>query len=127
MSLRVLAEADLAHILEDGKSGPGHNITLARPDGLSADFIGASSDIGQLIDPDTGVAVSGRQATISLRMSTVLQKLYALPVGVTDSSSKPWVAMFADVLGQTHTFKIVEAMPDRSLGVINCTLELYKC
>lgn len=127
MNLRAMAEADLAHILEDEINGPGQAITLTRPDGLKADLTGTSNDIGLMIDPDTGVAVAGRQATITLRTRTVLAKLHELPAGIKDQSRKPWVAVFNDINGQSHTFKIVEVMPDRSLGVITCTLELYKC
>ena len=120
-----MAEADLGNILED-VNGFGWAITVTAPDGTQKPLKGSSNDIGLTIDPDTGTAVSGRQATVTLRIASVLAVLPGLPVGISDPTSKPWLIQFDDINGVAHTFKVVESMPDRTLGVITCILELYQ-
>ena len=63
MSLRQQAEQDLGYILEGDAYGFRWDITLVNPAGAELNMFGFSDDISALIDPDTGVAVSGRLAT----------------------------------------------------------------
>ena len=125
MSLRELAEADLGVILGDNTAGFGWPITVTDPEDRSAVLVGFTNDIGQLIDPDTGVAVSGRQASIALRMTSLLAAGLGLPKNIAAVDRKPWRIAFDDVVGETHRFKVIESMPDRALGVVTCLLELY--
>jgi hypothetical protein len=125
VTLRALAEADLAKILEDEIAGFGHPITLTNPEGVSATLVGYATDISLVIDPDTGQAVSGRTASIELRISSLTAAGLELPQGVADGASKPWVVECDDVNGVGHVYKVVKSSPDRSLGVVMCGLELY--
>lgn len=126
MGLRELAEQDLGAILEDSAYGFGWSITLTDPAGLTdSNLIGFSDDISQVIDPDTGQLVSGRLASVALRISSLLTAGFTLPRGVADQSSKPWVVTFNDINGTSHTFKVRQADPDRALGLIVCILEGY--
>jgi len=125
MGLREQAEADLAFILEDSVGGDGNLITLTDPNGLVDTFTGFSNDISQVIDPDTGQAVSGRQASITLRISSLYAAGFGLPKQVSDTALKPWVVQFNDINGLPYTFKVSESMPDRALGVVVCMLETY--
>jgi len=79
MSIRQLAESDLGAILEDSAMGFGWPITVTDPSGFSVGLIGFSDDISQVIDPDTGVAVSGRLATVALRISSLVLEGLGLP------------------------------------------------
>lgn len=127
MSLRAVAEADLNGILEDDVTGFGHPITIMSPDKVSKDVVGFSNDIGLLIDPETGTAVSGRVASVALRISSLIAAGFStLPKGIQDSTSKPWLIQFNDVNGNPFTFKVQEGHPDRGLGIITCTLEIYR-
>lgn len=128
MSLREVAEQDLGIILEDLETGFGWPITLTAPDGTAATFTGFASDISQLIDPDTGQAVSGRLATITLRNAVIDQELpgKGLPINVVDTNNKPWLVSFDDINGVNYIFKVAESNPDRTLGLTVCILELYK-
>lgn len=126
MGLRELAEQDLGAILEDSAYGFGWSITLTDPAGLTdPNLIGFSDDISQVIDPDTGQLVSGRLASVALRISSLLTAGFTLPRGIADQSSKPWVVTFNDINGTSHTFKVRQADPDRALGLIVCILEGY--
>lgn len=125
MGLRSLAESDLAAALEDSAGGFGWPITVTDPNGVTADLVGSSSDIGQVIDPDTGEAVSGRLASISLRLSSLAAKGLTLPQGIADAAKKPWLVSFDDIGGTPYTFKVQQSNPDRALGVVVCLLELY--
>ena len=150
MSLRLLAETDLGYILEDESTGFGWPITLTTPGGNSISFTGFSNDIAQVIDPDTGQAVSGRVASCALRISSIRNAAvgstecneflafcgepvmeagnvnYSLPEGISDADSKPWIVVFDDINSIQHTFKVIQSNPDRGLGVISCLLELYE-
>lgn len=125
MNLRTQAEADLAFTLEDGVFGFAFDITVTDPDGNSGILTGSSNDIAQLIDPDTGQAVSGRLASVALRLSSLAAEGLGIPEGTADESSKPWVIAFDDINGSPHAFKVSESNPDRALGVVVCILEGY--
>jgi hypothetical protein len=125
MGLRDLAEADLGRILEDAETGFGYAITLTDPSGTALPLVGFSNDIAQVIDPDTGQVVSGRLASVALRISTIIAAGLGLPRGIANSSSKPWVVEFDDLLGTPHKFKVFQSNPDRTIGMITLILESY--
>ena len=125
MSLRAQAAADLLAIVEDA-AGFGWPITVTNPAGTAADLTGLSADIGQMIDPETGIAVVGRKASVALAIASLTAAGLALPIGISSTASKPWRVTFNDLAGGTHEFKVSEAMPDRAIGVVTCILEAYK-
>lgn len=126
MSLREQAAADLKGILEDAAAGFGWPITITNPLGVSAPMTGLSTDIGQTIDPDTGLAVIGRRASVALSLESLAALALGIPRGIADSSSRPWVVVFNDIGGTSHRYKVYEAMPDRAIGCITCMLEVYR-
>lgn len=126
MSLRVIAEQDLGFILEDGIYGFGWQITVTSPSLITAILTGYSDDISQVIDPDTGQAVSGRLASVALRISSLIASGLGLPRGIADSGTKPWIMEFNDINGNAHKFKVSQSNPDRALGIVTCILEIYK-
>lgn len=124
MGLRDIAAADLKTIVENTDDF-GWPVTVTSPAGVSVAMVGLSTDISQTIDPDTGQAISGRNASVSLVMSTLLAAFGGeLPRGVSDGV--PWVVRFDDIAGAAHTFKVLEALPDRALGCVVCLLDFYK-
>lgn len=124
--LRDLAEADLGFILED-QYGFRWPIAVTNPDGLRVPgLFGFSNDIAQVIDPETGTAVSGRSASVAIRTGLLADNNLGIPRGISDSSKKPWVVEFDDINGGAHKFKVSESMPDRSIGVVVCMLEAYE-
>lgn len=126
MSLRTIAESDLRSILNDSATGFGYSITLTDPAQTSAVLTGLSNDIAHSIDPETGVEVSSRTASIALNINDIVAAGFgSLPVSIADSASKPWTVTFDDINGNAFTFKVRESYPDRALGIITCTLELY--
>lgn len=129
MNLRQLAEADLAVTLEDNSNGFGWPIKVTDPDGFvnSKPLYGMSNDIGLMIDPDTGTAISGRFATVTLRISSLISAGFStLPRNISDKNLKPWLMSFDDINGNNHVFKVKSSMPDRGLGILSVTLEAYK-
>ncbi|MCK5236243.1 MAG: hypothetical protein KAR06_04580 [Deltaproteobacteria bacterium] len=126
MNLRAQAEADTKVILEDGLFGFGWPITVTDPLGTSGALTGFSNDISELIDPDTGQAVSGRLATVALSISSLTDAGLGLPVAIADAASKPWIMAFDDINGNAGVFKVQKSNPDRALGIITCILEIYQ-
>lgn len=125
MSLREQAAADLQAILEDAASGFGWSVSVKTPAGTTVSLTGFSTDIGFTIDPDTGQAVSGRRASVALPIARLTALGVGLPRAVAESSSKPWLVTFEDIGGTSHTFKVVETMPDRAIGCVTCLLEAF--
>ena len=125
MNLRLTAEQDLGAILEDSVTGFGWDIQVTDPSGLSVPLTGFSDDISQIIDPDTGEAISGRLVSVALRISSLTAAGLALPVGIADATIKPCVIEFNDINGNPFKFKVAQSNPDRALGLVTCLLELY--
>jgi len=128
MGLRDIAKTDLSLILADSDYGFAYLITVTNPAGTStpSGFTGFSNDISQIIDPDTGEAVSGRSATVALDMTALTAAGFStLPEAVADEDLKPWIVVFDDIEGSSYTFKVSQSNPDRSLGLVVCHLEAY--
>lgn len=87
---------------------------------------GLSTDVSLSIDPETGVPVSGRRASVVLALAHLTAAGLGMPVGVSDAASRPWVIVFDDVEGSTYTWKVVESNPDRAIGIVVCQLEAYR-
>jgi len=127
MSLRSVAQADVRTILGDAAFGAALSLTVTNPLGEEGTLNGWSNDIGLLIDPDTGVAVSGRYATCAFTfIDLTAAGVTGTPKGIADSSSLPWRVAFTNERGVTYLFKIVETQPDQTLGYIICTLEMFE-
>lgn len=122
MGLRDQAERDLAFLIEDSVAGFGWPITVATPADAEFPLVGLSSDIARMIDPETGMVVVGRTATVALRASSVDAAGHGRPVGIADAAVKPWRVTFNDLGGAPHTFKVVSVDPDETLGVLLCVL-----
>jgi hypothetical protein len=121
MGLRTQAIADAKAILEDSTSGFGWPLTLTSPAGVPALLVGFTTDVAETIDPETGVAVSGRRASVAI----ALLSLPELPTAVPDANRRPWIVTFADVTLAASTWKVVEVLPDRAVGVVVLLLEAY--
>jgi hypothetical protein len=126
MTLRSIAEKDLGVIMESDISFRWP-VTVTDPTGATnaTELYGIVGDISELIDADTGQAVSGRHATVAIRTSSLTAQGLDYPIGVVDSASRPWVVEFLDLQGADHVFKVVEGRPDKALGIVNLTLEVY--
>ena len=123
MSLRVQAEADLAVTLE-APGDFGFAFTLTDPDGVANAFVGSTGDIGMVIDPDTGMAVSGRLAHVTVRVSSLVTAGFPdVPVGIADLLQRPWRVTFLDLAGNSQEWKVQSSMPDRTLGIAVLILE----
>lgn len=120
MDLHQLAESDLAFTLESD----GQTVTVTNPAGLSAPLKAISNDISLLIDPETGVPVSGRNANVALRVASLRAAGLEMPKGIEDGALVPWLVEYTTVTGGTIKTKVMASNPDRSLGLITCRLEL---
>lgn len=120
MNLQALAAADLAFTLE----GDGQTVTLINPSGVSVELKALSNDISLVIDPETGVPVSGRNANVSFRIDSIRGEGFTLPKGEEDGANVPWLVTYTAVTGEQIRTKIMSTMPDRALGVLACRLEL---
>jgi hypothetical protein len=124
MSLRDVAYTDLKAIMNDS-SGGCDPCTVTAPDDTSDSFQVWSNDISLSIDPGTGVAVAGRQSSVSLLISELIEAGFDDITGETSPSSKPWRITYDDVNGRTVTWRVIESIPDHGSGLLVCMLELY--
>lgn len=126
MNLRELAALDHIAIVSDVASGFGLQVTVTNPAGVSLTMGALASDVGEVIDPQSGMAVDGRRVTVQLLPGPLAAAGMGEPRVIADGDSKPWLVRFSDVHGVPRTFKIIEIFPDRYLGSIRCALEGWK-
>lgn len=126
MSLLAEAALDLRSFLEDVDHGFGVRVSVVSPDQVQATVTGYSADVGRSMDPETGLAVSGRMAHITVPTAQMLESFGEIPDGSPDSSQKPWLATVS-LPGhpEEQTFRIFRTEPDK-LGCIVCYLEAYE-
>jgi len=124
MGLRVQATADAKAILEN-EDDFGWPITITDPSGTSADLVGFSQEIHAVIDPDTGVTVSGLEASVVLSLASLTAAGLDVPKGIPESTSKPWVVVFNDADGNETTWKVAHSKPDNIVGIVVLMLEPY--
>lgn len=120
MGLREQATLDARAILEDA-AGFTWPVTLTSPLGVVSSLTGFTTDVGLTIDPDTGQAVAGRRASVTIARASLPE----MPEAVAESARKPWVATFADSQGELASWKVVDVLPDRALGVVVMLVEKY--
>lgn len=124
MSLRIQAALDARAITED-RSGFGWPIILKDPSGKESEITGLSNDISMVVDPDTGMLVSGRDATIAVSIQTLRTAGFEVDPRAV-SQGLPWVVEFLDINGVLGRFKVSRTSPDRSIGLIVMHLEVYR-
>lgn len=115
MSLRALAEADNAIILEDALNGFGVEIKLTAPppSPLPEDYApevytltGQYIRRGVDIDPETGLTVAGNFSAVTIRLSSMAP---ALP-------TEGWAVETTDITGATVKGKAKHCLLDRTAG-----------
>lgn len=124
MNLRAAAAADAKAFLED-VDGFAWDITVTAPNGTTAVLKGFTTDIGLAIDPETGTAVTSRRAGVALPIRALDAAGLGLPQAVADPKKRPWVVSFKDPDDREQTFKVTGTAPDRTLGIVTCSLEAY--
>ena len=125
MSLREIANADLKEIVNDPETG-GDECTITSPAGGQETFSVLNNDIELSIDPDTGQMVTGRQATIAVLINELVTAGFDKIRGIADSSGKPWLVDIGDVKGVAGKFKVIQNIPDSTIGLMVLILESYK-
>lgn len=125
-ALRQQAIQDLYSICADADVGPGWPVVVTNPAGATGALMGITTDIGEDLDPDTGVAVAGRRASVALNITALTELGLGLPVGISDLTSRPWLVTFDNSEGDSVDYKVIDARPDTALGLVVCMLELYQ-
>ena len=126
MNLRDQAERDLAITLEDAEYGYGIEAIVTNPAGDSATLNIQSGDINLLLDTDTGVSVSNREAHAAVRIKSLTEAGLGIPRAKPKQNENPWISEFSDPNGNIRKFTVAESRPDRTLGLITVVLELLK-
>ena len=85
MNLVAQAEADLALTLES-TADFGEAFILTDPSGVTGNLTGQFSNISAVIDPDTGVRISGEFIQATARISSITAEGLGMPVGIEDIS-----------------------------------------
>lgn len=116
MGLLAQAAADLVSILEDVDGGFGTRVLLTSPSGASAELVGLMNDISQVIDPETGLLVSGRSSTLTLPLESIRAAGLPEPRVVQERATDPWIVELLDGDVDQRRFVISGVRPDRSFG-----------
>lgn len=124
--LRRQAIQDLCNVMQDDVIGPGWPVVVTNPAGEKRRLLGITTDIGEEIDPDTGVAVAGRRASVALHIRSLTEAGLGLPVNIADQTKRPWLMTFVNSEGVEVEYKVMDTRPDTALGLVVCLLEIYK-
>lgn len=125
MSLRAQAHLDLLEICGD-VGGFSATVTLTAPTGEVLEVAGPVTDIGAVVDPETGAPVATRAASVALPIASFVAAGLALPRAEADLTARPWRVTTTDANGQVVTWAVARSMPDRELGLLVLQLELLR-
>ena len=92
----------------------GWAFTLTNPVGETQDLTGQARNINMLIDMDTGTDVQQEQISMTARLSSI----------TIGEPKKNWLVDITDTAGNSYECYVVEAMPDRTFGIIVLKLGL---
>ena len=106
MSLRQIAEEDLAYTLENKDSGFACDIILTNLANQSQTVQGLYYRTSVDIDPDTGMRIKSKKSTASVRNS-------AITIGTIH---KNWKVVVEDINGEVFSGIVSEVWPDKTLG-----------
>lgn len=128
MGLREIANNDLQTILEKDSNGFRWPIKITSPSGKTTPrkYYGFTNDISLVIDPDTGIAVTGNLITVACFTRSLIKIFNEIPKNVPQQDNKPWVVEFEDINGIPGIFKVQDVNPDNALGMTVLTLEFYQ-
>lgn len=126
MSLQQQAVQDLCSIFQDEANGPGSPVVVTDPNGEQRRVLGIITDIGEELDPDTGVAVSGRLASCALHIRSLREAGLGMPANITSEQERPWLVEAQNSENETVNYKVRDTKPDTKLGLVVCMLEVYK-
>lgn len=125
MSLLDQAAADLASILTDAVGGFAVPVHVTDPGERSATVNGLATDIGVSVDPETGLAVAARKASVTLSIAALRAAGFTdNPRGTGSDKARPWRVMFTLPTGEQRYEVAGATMPDK-LGCIVCFLKAY--
>lgn len=117
MSLFDEASEVLRQVLTE-PGGHGVDVVLTDPAARVFALRGLHQDIGLSIDPETGVQVMGRRASVALPLVDLAAS--GIPRQVPETDQKPWTVLMLGV-----TYRVTGAIPDR-FGCVVLTLEAYR-
>ncbi len=98
---------------------------ITSPESVSENFDCRSNDIHLSIDTGTGDTVTGRQASVVVLISDLINANFQTISGVANTSIKPWVVVFDSIDGIEGTYKVAETYPDHTAGLMVMLLESY--
>ena len=125
MSLLAKAAADVRSILNDVAGGVAVPITIVPPTHDSVIVNGFQTDVGLSTDPDTGVMVAQRKASIAISQADLLAAGIDIPEGVPDDDRTPWLVRWTPPTGEQQTMKVVNVLPDK-LGCLVLTCVSFR-
>lgn len=116
MNLNQIVESDLSFTLEDNINGFAYEFMLIDSDSTEYEVIGRINDIGFFVDLESGLAVTGRNCEITIRISSI----DTIP-------RKDWKCIYTDTNDNEYKlFVATSPKVDRTLGVYLVTLEAAK-
>lgn len=97
---------------------------LTSPEGRTVTIAGLQADIGLSIDPETGVAIAGRKASVAISSALLAELGVELPQNIPEDDRRPWLVEWTPPTGGAQKMKVVSTIPDK-LGIVVLHLERY--
>lgn len=100
------------------------SMVVTSPEGRKVTVAGIAADIGLSIDPETGVSIAGRKASVAISSALLAENGLELPRNIPENDKRPWVVEWTPPTGPAQKMKVVSTIPDK-LGVVILQLEKY--
>lgn len=105
--LRVQAQEDLSTCIQEEF---GQRIRVSRADGSdSKEFIGNSNFVATMLDPNTGLLITGQSCQATLMLKEIIDHFGGLPASL-------WQVEFLDI--SPASLKVKDVQPDSTQGAL---------
>ena len=97
-----------------------------KDNGERCEINGIASVIGITVDQETGESMSGRNAHITFSEAEATEQTYQTRDADNEIKMNGHIVEFKDSTGIERKYKITDAQPDETLGLLYCELEFYE-
>ncbi len=123
--MSLLADArTLAHSIVGNIDDFATEITCTDEFEATATVNGLVNETALAIDPDTGVQVAGKQASVVVSRAAISEAGLAYPKAIPETTATPWLVAWAGADAVSRSYKVIEVLPDDNPGIDLVTLKL---
>ena len=98
------------------------NITITNKTALKKVVKGLATKHNLIFNPENGLPINAKNTHVSISETVLAQAGFSVRNANLEVDLKGWKIEYADSSGASKAYRINDAMPDETLGLIVCTL-----